>query len=430
VIHLTQLNSRRTQLVLLAVVCCVGIFLRLPPLLFAGPHAPLSAFRTLHPVPLWNEQGRRGVDEELYREYVNELTAKGVGRYPEIILHYIEVQNDLRGSILPPMRFLYIFTSYIWRLLFGTEALAALTAVASTFSILTLLLSAVAAWRWKGLGPGIGITALMAVAPTQIHMSQHALVDGFFAFFALATLWLLWENLRRPRDWRWLAPYVLGITCMVLTKENSFFAFIGLLALLAANRWLRFGTVTRELLVATALGPLLGVAILTLLAGGLDVLIGTYRLSVTKNYQLEYAILTGDGPWYRYIVDLVLVSPVVTLLAISALFRRRREPSPELFVIIFIVTTYLVMCNVKYGMNLRYTNMWDMPLRMLAFTQIAAVGRRFTRYVDLATVVAVVAVCAIELRQYYVLFIWFPGYELITPNLLQALRMLKFPLAR
>jgi hypothetical protein len=256
-------------------------------------------------------------------------------------------------------------------------------------------------------------------------MSQHALVDGFFAFWALLTLWLLWENLRRPPDWRWLAPYTVGIACMVLTKENSFFAFVGLLTLLAANRWLRFGTVTRELLIATLLGPLLGVAVLALLAGGIDVLVATYRLSVGKNYQLDYAILTGDGPWYRYIVDLVVVSPIVTLLAVSALFRLRREPAPEVFAAIFIGATYLIMCNIKYGMNLRYTNMWDMPLRMLAFAQLAELGSRFGRYSKITTAAAVAALCAIELRQYFVLFIWYPGYELVTANLLQALRILK-----
>jgi len=36
---------------------------------------------------------------------------------------------------------------------------------------------------------------------------------------------------------------------------------------------------------------------------------------------------------------------------------------PELFMSIFIAASYLLMCNVKHGMNLRYANMWDMPLR-------------------------------------------------------------------
>ena len=95
---------------------------------------------------------------------------------------------------------------------------------------------------------------------------------------------------------------------------------------------------------------------------------------VTKASQTPYAILTGDGPWYRYLVDLLLVSPVILLLALGAIFRLDRSKKAELYLSIFIGATYLVMCNVKYGMNLRYANMWDMPLRFLAFSQIAALA--------------------------------------------------------
>ena len=52
--------------------------------------------------------------------------------------------------------------------------------------------------RMAGRGTALAVLALMACAPTQIHMSQHALVDGFFTFWATLTLWMLWENLRQP----------------------------------------------------------------------------------------------------------------------------------------------------------------------------------------------------------------------------------------
>ncbi len=113
-----------------------------------------------------------------------------------------------------------------------------------------------------------------------------------------------------------------------MTKENSFFVFVAVCALLLANRWLKFGTVTREIIVCTFVGPLLGVVALIFLAGGIETLLTTYQLSVGKNYSLTYAIMTGDGPWYRYLVDLLLVSPIVLLLAFGAIFRldaRRRR---------------------------------------------------------------------------------------------------------
>ncbi len=418
---------RRPRYYLPAALClllALGIFLRLPQPVFSGPGASLALLRSLHPAPGFDGIG---FDENLYRGYVDSVIRERLGEYPAIVDHYIEVQKTLTGSILPPMRFLYIFAAYLWHVAFGTEALAALHNVASLFSILGLLLATLFAWRLKGQTCATAVGALMAFAPTQIHMSQHALVDGFFAFWAMLTLWLLWENLRAPRNWRWLLPLVFGLALMVTTKENAAFVYIALVVLVVANRWLQWGTVTRELLACMVIGPLLGFVVLVFLAGGIETLLTTYRLSVGKNYQLAYAIMTGDGPWHRYLVDLLLVSPVVLLLAFGALFRLDRTQKPELFVAIFIGASYLVMCNLKYGMNLRYANMWDMPLRVLAFSQLAAVIRPISRHRVAILCATLGVICALEMRQYLILFVEYPLYELVSEGLLRALQILKSP---
>ena len=420
-----QPRLHQIQILGLALILGLGIFLRLPLSLFSGPTSPLRQIAFLHPQSKWNALELVGVDENLYREYVDEISQKGVTGYPTIVLNYIEKQVKTPGALLPPVRFLYIFAGYLWRSLFGGDALQALRAVASLFSMLTLAVAATFTWRLRGPNWCIGVTSLMAVAPTQIHMSQHALVDGFFAFWTLLALWMLWENLQAPRSWAWLGGYTLSLALLVMTKENSFFVWIAILALLLTNRWLRFGQVTPELLIATCLGPLIGVAGLVFLAGGVDVLIGTYRLLVGKAYQLPYAILTGDGPWYRYLVDLFLVSPIIVILALGAVFRINRTMKPELFMSVFVVASYLVMCNVKYGMNLRYANMWDLPLRCLAFTSFAGLIASLRRYQNVALIAAMALLCFIELRQYYIFFVSYGLYELVPEGLLRALHILK-----
>jgi 4-amino-4-deoxy-L-arabinose transferase-like glycosyltransferase len=409
--------------ILLAIILAVGIFLRITPQAFA-PGAPLHFLGSLHPQPAWTKVG---FDEGLYREYVNALSKDGLSSYPDIVQGYIEVQKDLPGSILPPLRFLYIFTGYLCHSVFEAESLAALHQVASFFSILTLALVTLFSWRLRGPGWAIAIAALMAVAPTQLHMSQHALVDGFFTFWATLVLWLFWENLQAPRHWRWLVFYIIALALLVLTKENSFFVWIALLALTVTNRWLHFGTVTREFAIATFLGPLLGIVILIFLAGGIDVFLQSYQLSVGKNLQLRYAILTGDGPWYRYLVDLMLVSPIVLILAFGAIFRLDRTTKPELFLSIFVAASYVVMCNVKYGMNLRYANMWDMPLRFLAFSELVWLASFLKRFQAPAMILTVALLSAIEFHQYIVLAVRYPLYELITHDLVQALSIVKTP---
>ena len=99
----------------------------------------------------------------------------------------------------------------------------------------------------------------------------------------------------------------------------------------------------------------------------------------------------------------------------------------ELFMSIFIAASYLVMCNIKYGMNLRYANMWDMPLRFLAFSSLVVLVTPLRRYRNIVLGIGVALICAIEIRQYIILFVNFPLYELVSEGLLRALHILKSP---
>ena len=378
-----------------------------------------------------------GFEEHLYQRYVVLLNAKGLSAYPAFCDYFLEEQT--KGGIceLPPTRFLYIFCGSVWSQLFGpagldhtgpvanAAALSALKSVSCLFAILTLIPSALFARRLRGDGAMLGNLALMACAPIQIHLAQHRMIDGFFAFWALMCLWLLWENLRAPNHAGWLAGLTACLAAMVLTKENAFFVYLALGGLIVLNRWGKWGTVTPKLLLCLIAGPLLGLTLLVTLAGGTENFISIYKLLVAKAQTLDYAIRTGDGPWYRYFVDYMLVSPVVLILAIGAVFSAARESRPLLYLTAFMACSYVLMCNVKYGMNLRYTTIWDMPLRLLAFAQLAALTQRFGPRQPLVLAALIAAVCGYELRQYVILFHDAPLYELVPGGLLFVLKFLK-----
>ena len=203
------------------------------------------------------------------------------------------------------------------------------------------------------------------------------------------------------------------------------FAYVGLLILLGANHWLRFGQISRTLLLLTFVGPLLGVAVLVNLCGSLETTYAIFRLLVSKASVLPYAIVTGDGPWYRYLVDLMVMSPLVLVLAIGGIFNLKISDKASLFLLLFVVGSYLLMANVRYGMNLRYTNMWDLPLRYLAVGCLTNVSASFGKRAHWWLGLFIAIVCAVELRQYIVFFVQHDLYELVTGGLLHAVKMLK-----
>ncbi len=408
------------QLLSFCAIIAIGAFLRLPPALFVD-QAPLHCLQGVHPPPGFHGLG---YDENLYRGYVDALRQAGLLSYPDLAEKYVSLQMTLPTAILPPTRFVYIAAAYLCHEVSGADALTSLKVISSLFSVLTLILTAFFA---SALGPpriGLGVTALMACAVTQIHMSQHALIDGVFGFFALLCLWLLWKNLQQPNDWRWLGPYILTLALLVLTKENALFAYLGLLAALAVAKVYRLGEVNRLLVAATFIGPLLGLTMLVSLCGSFTTTLHIYQLLVAKAAVLPYAIKTGDGPWYRYFVDLLLISPLIFFFALGAIFTLRRSQSSNIFLAAFVGASFLIMCKIRFGMNLRYANMWDFPLRFLAATYLASLAARF-RWSNLYFALAIVSLCLLDLRQYQLLFVSFGLYELVPEGLMRALQILK-----
>ena len=140
----------------------------------------------------------------------------------------------------------------------------------------------------------IGVTALVATAPLQIYLCQRAMIDGYFAFWAITALWLAWENLQRPRHVGWLISYTLCLTILVLTKETAAFVVFAIFGTLLLNRFLRFGTVTPQLFAATIAGPALAVLILVALIGGIGDWIHFYQMFVTKSRD-EFLLRSGSG---------------------------------------------------------------------------------------------------------------------------------------
>jgi len=96
-----------------------------------------------------------------------------------------------------------------------------------------------------------------------------------------------------------------------------------------------------------------------------------------------------------------------------------------LYLFTFLCASYIFMSSVKYSMNLRYANMWDMPLRYLAFSQLSVICGRFRLHQRAGLIFLTAAICLFELNQFRVLFVQYRLYELVTEGLVRALKILK-----
>jgi 4-amino-4-deoxy-L-arabinose transferase-like glycosyltransferase len=367
-----------------------------------------------------------GVDEAFYRLDVLNLSQAGITGYPNLMRNYVAQQPNFPVAVIPPTRVTFITAAYLWQSVSHQAVMASLRSIACLGSILALVIGTIFMARAAGLSAALAIAALMGFAPLQIQLAQRAYIDGFFTFSAILTMWLLWENLQAPKRMKWLIPYTLSLAFMVMTKENAAFVGAALFAIIGVESWVRFRRPQLDLILATAVGLVIGVLGLVVAAGGINTLIEVYRENAAKAYATPYVLRSGDGPWFRYILDLIIISPAVTLLAIAGVFRSRLQDVLTRYFVVFLAVTYVIMASIRFGMSLRYAAIWDLPIRWFAFVQVAywasvlpaRVGRFFAP-------VMIALLCAIDLSQYVLHFVQNATYDPIPGTLLRHLNILK-----
>ncbi|HEX4662164.1 MAG TPA: hypothetical protein VH144_00960, partial [Candidatus Saccharimonadales bacterium] len=146
----------------------------------------------------------------------------------------------------------------------------------------------------------------------------------------------------------------------------------------------------------------------------------------SKSRTNPYSILAQDGAWFRYLVDFILVSPLIVAFALGAIFQLRRKDRADVFLAVFLALSFVGMSSISYGMSLRYAAYWDLPLRWLAVSQVIQLTRRFgkERAVFISVTILTILV-VIDLFQYWRYFVHGQIYDPVSFQLLRASRLIK-----
>jgi 4-amino-4-deoxy-L-arabinose transferase-like glycosyltransferase len=369
---------------------------------------------------------RLGTDEHGYMVFVKQLEVASLWNYDAVVHVYLERQEKLHEAVVPATRIGFLMPATLCAEVFHLRVFTALHVTAAAAGILLLLLTALFAYRLGGTIPMLGCTALMATSPLQIYLCQRAVIDGYFAFWAVAALWLAWENLQHPRHFGLLVSYALCLTILVLTKENAAFVVFAIFGILLANRLLHLGTVTPQLLTATVVGPAIAGIILIAMVGGFADTFRFYEMFAAKSRTNFYSVAAQDGPWYRYAIDFALVSPAVTAFSIGGIFRLRRFDRAGVCMAAFMGLALASMSCVRYGLSLRYAAFCDIPMAWLACSQVLALSRRALRVRPAIVAVGLFSIlAAIGVNQYVRIFVRGGLYDPITEQLVSTLGMAK-----
>lgn len=418
--------SRFSSIWLIALILGVGIFLRLWP---STSFRQTGERKSDHPAHVGDEQKKGiwlGQDEQGYRAYVAMAQKDGIWNFAHVVRAYVQLQANRPDAIVPATRIGFLIPATIIAEVTGLEPLAALRWISAITSILLMVATVGIGYRLGGTERMLLVTALMAVAPLQIHLAQLSLVDGYFAFWAVLCAWFLWESLQAPQQKGWLAAYAISLFVLVLTKESAAFVFLALVTVSVLFAVFKFGRVSLSLILATIFAPALAVLLLATLVGGIGEWISFYREFTQKSAALRYVVLFQDGAWYRYLIDFTLLSPGIVAFAFGSIFQLGKESKADVFWATFLGVSYLVMAIVPYGLSLRFAAFWDLPLRWLAVSEIIRLGYRFQKGRSIFVVSGIlITLIAIDLFQYWRYFVEGQIYDPVSFELLRASQLIK-----
>jgi 4-amino-4-deoxy-L-arabinose transferase-like glycosyltransferase len=368
-------------------------------------------------------------DEGYYRSYAARMAERGPGAFPETFEAY---RAEPRHWRFPnPLRVGYIGIAAGWTALRG-DSFRALSEI-SLVSHCLLVAVCFGFLRRLTNGPiALASSALVAFSPLLLGLSRRALLDAPATLLSLATLWAFWECLRNPAPRAPRAAFMLCFGLGMLVKETTLLLLVpfGLLLAVAPRR--QREAALPALLPALLAPPVICACIWLLAAGSLGTLLDVVRIILASPGSNPYAQQLGGGPWWRYLIDLLLLSPGPTLLALAAaghaLFEARAGRSHPARSWLALFALGLLLAYAPFTKNVRYVAPIELPLRALAALGLFALCGREPGWRRGAAVAAAVGLlCWLDWRHFERVFVAGALDDPVSAYLLQARELIPGP---
>lgn len=362
-------------------------------------------------------------DELVYIRYATRISGEGLSQFTPLAREYA---SDPSFWVFPhPARVLYVLLTAFTCTLAVACSGTAVAAVSFLSGIALVALTMVMARRMFDERIALLSGLLAALSPLQLALSRRAWQDGLFSLIILLALWAFWERSRSPwKGW----DILLGGTLLaaLLTKESAAIFVCILVGALLLQQWL--GTATpphpRSLLVALLLPLPLAALILLMLIPDPALLFQVYGdwlwAAKTGTYNIAYA----QGPWSRYLLDFLLLSPLTTVLAIGYYFgpagEQRDRFLGHITLSLFVVFSLLALKHA------RYVGFLDIQMRILAVLTLTTLARHpwAARTGSRGLAVAGLLLAAYDLFLFHTIFVSGGVYDPVTATLAQAERLI------
>lgn len=349
----------------------------------------------------WN-----GNDETAYLSLLERFDEKGFAEMRSMIQTAPETFGTWSGPM--PFRVGYLLVAWVTCKVLGGVELRNLAWLSFASGIGVVLLGFHLLRQWLSARTAFIAGLLLVTSPLAVALSRRALQDSFLAFVVLLAI------VAYDRWWRSGKPLHLILWSLILllgllTKE-SMIALVPCFVL--AGLWYRKrpGAPPLSAIVIPVLATLLACLLIEAwLSGGFASFFRTYvayaRIAADNPYNVAY----NQGPWFSYLVIFLAVSPVAYLGSIlgSAASDLGEEDRPGRILATIYVLSALAIFTAAVPINVRYVLFLDVLLRGLSAIGIVAIASKVPKPgLRVAVGIALVAfTMAVDGHQLYRLFL-------------------------
>jgi 4-amino-4-deoxy-L-arabinose transferase-like glycosyltransferase len=369
-------------------------------------------------------------DDGYYLLYMKALHERGLGAFPG--LFDLWNGDPARWIYPPPSRIGFAVVSALWAGLFGVS-LDALQYLSIAAHVVSSIATYLFARRHLGEPNGLFVGVLWLFSPLLMGLSRLALTDSFIALCMSLSTWLFYELLLRPESWRARVAFVAAFSFTVLVKELSVLLVVPFSAFLLVERFVRREPVKLGTFAACfAASGVVALPLFVLAAGNPSKLFETTRIVLASPATNDYAIRYGSGPWFRYVIDFLLLSPVTTLLAIAFLgvlvTRLRRGEYDRLIVLLSVLAIVMIALYSSFTKNVRYAVLLELPISVFSVCMLNELfGSASTQRRIACCAVAILGIAWLDWSCFDLYWVRYHGYDPVSYWLAGMRHIIPFP---
>lgn len=342
------------------------------------------------------DQYYKYADEGYYFMYATAIKDKGVGQFSVLFEHYMK---DESFQLFPhPARIGHVLLTALWLKIFP-NTFVWLARFSFFCFVLFLIVSFYFSRKFFGRQIAYLYTLLLSSSPLIMSSGRRALQDACVNLFWCLAIWFFLDFLTSRKKSKFiffLAAYSFSITL----KESSAVLWVFFVLAFFLYKYNYKVELSSWYLAGMTFIPLLavGAAYVFLLNGPGNVLTlfkfilnAHFPPVVTNSYSFF-----GRGPWYKYIIDYVLVTPVTAVLCIGYLFyflvSREFEKKTSYFML-FLLVIFSIFGNLKYSKIIRFVSILEISVSLFAVFMLQQLFRQknkeFERYCVFAAVLII-----------------------------------------